>query len=155
MAVSPLGEGKGRRKAVDADLNLVPYIDLLTCMVAFLLITAVWSQLARLSVAQKGQGEESLTPIEKGPRIAVLVLADGFSVVAEDTQKPIPKRDGQLDYAALKTALAYVKDTHPDAKDVQILSEDGIIFDTLVRTMDVAIATGFPDVALLDAAAGS
>ena len=46
----------GRQKPVNAELNLVPYIDLLTCMVAFLLITAVWTQLASLSVSQKGPG---------------------------------------------------------------------------------------------------
>src|SRR6187549_1343230 len=57
---APMGftiDGKGgRQKPVNAELNLVPYIDLLTCMVAFLLITAVWTQLASLSVSQKGPG---------------------------------------------------------------------------------------------------
>jgi len=41
MGVSIQG-GKGHRKSLNADLNLVHYIDLLTCMVAFLLITAEW-----------------------------------------------------------------------------------------------------------------
>ena len=40
MSVSVDDGGKGGKKSVNADLNLVPYIDLLTCMVAFLLITA-------------------------------------------------------------------------------------------------------------------
>ena len=57
MGVSVDTGGKGGKKSVNADLNLVPYIDLLTCMVAFLLITAVWSQLARLEAHQKGQGQ--------------------------------------------------------------------------------------------------
>jgi biopolymer transport protein TolR len=150
MAVSPLGEGKERRKSVDGELNLVPYIDLLTCMVAFLLITAVWSQLARLSVSQKGQGQEPSGVIERAPQIAILVHADGFSVVVDDSQKPIPKLGVDLDYAALKTALDYVKDTHPDAINARILSQDGIRFDAIVRTMDTAMAAGFPDLSLLD-----
>ena len=37
--------GKGGKKSVNADLNLVPYIDLLTCMVAFLLIN-LWEEAA-------------------------------------------------------------------------------------------------------------
>ena len=57
MAVVIDGGGGDRKKPLHAELNLVPYIDLLTCMVAFLLITAVWTQLARLEVQQKGQGE--------------------------------------------------------------------------------------------------
>ena len=56
MAVSIDGGGGDRKKPLNADLNLVPYIDLLTCMVAFLLITAVWTQLARLKVGQRGPG---------------------------------------------------------------------------------------------------
>ena len=57
MSVSVDSGGKSGKKSVNADLNLVPYIDLLTCMVSFLLITAVWSQLARLEAHQKGQGQ--------------------------------------------------------------------------------------------------
>ncbi len=57
MAVVIDGGGGDRKKPLHAELNLVPYIDLLTCMVAFLLITAVWTQLARLEVQQRGQGD--------------------------------------------------------------------------------------------------
>lgn len=39
MAVVIDGGGGDRKKPLHAELNLVPYIDLLTCMVAFLLIT--------------------------------------------------------------------------------------------------------------------
>ena len=113
MAVSVEGGGKGRRKAVDADLNLVPYIDLLTCTVAFLLITAVWSQLARLEVAQKGQGREVETDTNH-TRIAVLVSADGFNLFVADDQKPIPKRGNVLDYARLSDELEAAKKGHPD-----------------------------------------
>ena len=56
MSVS-VDTGKSGKKSLNAELNLVPYIDLLTCMVAFLLITAVWTQLARLNASQKGQGQ--------------------------------------------------------------------------------------------------
>jgi len=56
MAVSIDGGGGDRKKPLNAELNLVPYIDLLTCMVAFLLITAVWTQLARLQIGQRGPG---------------------------------------------------------------------------------------------------
>jgi biopolymer transport protein TolR len=70
MSISTgLGGGR-RRREVDADLNLTPYIDLLTCMVAFLLIAAVWTQLARLSVAQKGQGESDPSDVKDLPRAA-------------------------------------------------------------------------------------
>jgi biopolymer transport protein ExbD len=154
MAISLGGGGKGRRKEVDADLNLVPYIDLLTCMVAFLLITAVWSQLARLQVAQKGQGQTDGDNIVDSVRVAVLVGADSFNLVVKDDQKPIPKRGGAYDYARLVEELKGIKQAHPDKDDLQILSEDGIVFDTLVKTMDAAMSAGFPAISLLDARTG-
>jgi biopolymer transport protein ExbD len=154
MSVSVEGGGRGRRKGVDDTLNLVPYIDLCTCMVAFLLLAAAWTQLARLEVAQKGQGEPGVAE-GKALRVAVVVTAETFNVVVKDDQKPIPKRGGAYDYARLVDELKAVKRAHPDTDDLQILSEDGIVFDTLVKTMDAAMTAGFPALSLLDAHGGT
>jgi len=151
MAVSIEGGGRPRRKDVNGDLLLVPYIDLLTCMVAFLLITAIWTQVARLEVAQKGQGQEGIADKPQAA-LAVVVHPDGFSVVIDREQRPLGRRGGDYDFGALGAELARVKRAHPDKTDVQILSEDEIQFDTLVKTMDAAMSSGFPDVSLLDAA---
>jgi biopolymer transport protein ExbD len=80
MAVIIDGGGGDRQKPLHAELNLVPYIDLLTCMVAFLLITAVWTQLARLEVQQRGQGDaDAHAGVVDEIRIAVAVHGDGFT----------------------------------------------------------------------------
>ena len=152
MGVAVETGGKGGKKAVNADLNLVPYIDLLTCMVAFLLITAVWSQLARLSVQQKGQGQAGEdTPPEKVFKLVIVVNSEGYNLVADQDQQPIPKKGEQYDVEKLGTELKKLKDSHPDKTDVQIASEDAIKFETLVKTMDTAMTARFPDVSLIDA----
>jgi biopolymer transport protein TolR len=147
--------GRGGRKSVDADLLLVPYIDLLTCMVAFLLIAAVWTQLARLEVAQKGQGEVSGDQKPEQTKLAVLVHQGGFAVIVDREQHPVPSKNGAYDYQTLTRELQAVKASHADKSDLQVLSEDPIKFDTLVQTMDVAMAAGFPALSLLDAAANA
>src|SRR4029077_2624059 len=43
------GGGKGKRKSVDSEINMIPMIDLLMVTISFLLITAVWSHMARLN----------------------------------------------------------------------------------------------------------
>src|SRR5881392_2899003 len=99
MGVSVQSSGKGGRKSLNADLNLVPYIDLLTCMVAFLLITAVWTQLARLQAQQKGQGQAGEeTPPELQVKITVVVNQEGCNVVVGPDQTPIPKRGTEYDF---------------------------------------------------------
>ena len=155
MAVSIDGGGGDRKKPLNAELNLVPYIDLLTCMIAFLLITAVWTQLARLKIEQRGQGTGTETDVTKQEKIAVVVHDDGFNLVVGNDQKPLPKKAGQLDFAALGVELAAVKRTHPDRTDIQVVSADDVVFDTLVRTMDATMSAGFPDLSLLDAIPGS
>jgi biopolymer transport protein TolR len=154
MGVSVESGNKSGKKPLNADLNLVPYIDLLTCMVAFLLITAVWSQLARLNIHQKGQGQAGEdTPPEKVFKLQVLVTGDGFNLVADQDQQPIPKKGGgtgDYDFEKLADELKKIKDSHPDKTDLQVMSEDTIKFETLIKTMDAAMTSRFPDVSLMD-----
>src|SRR3954471_19593007 len=114
MGVSVDTGGKSGKKPLNAELNLVPYIDLLTCMVAFLLITAVWSQLARLNVHQKGQGQAGEdTPPEKVLKRIVRADGEAFTLVAAQDQQPIPKKGDAYDFEKLADELKKIKDGHP------------------------------------------
>jgi biopolymer transport protein TolR len=153
MAVS-VQSGKGSKKSLNVDLNLVPYIDLLTCMVAFLLITAVWTQLARLSASQKGQGQAGEeTPPEMQTKIVVVVSQEQFNLVVGQDQTPIPKKGTEYDFEKLAAELKKAKDAHPDKNDVQVASEDQVVFETLIRTMDTVLTARFPDISLIDTGA--
>src|SRR5450432_441194 len=112
MSVSVDSGDKGGKKSVNAELLLVPYIDLLTCMVAFLLITAVWTQIARLEVQQRGQGESGLSDVPQ-TKIGVLVHADGFTVVANQDQRPLPQLGGNYDFKSLENELKRLKQSYP------------------------------------------
>ena len=142
-------EGK-RARRVNAQLNLVPYIDLLTCMVAFLLITAVWTQLARLQVASAGKGsdDDRVDPVMAPPMVSL--HDEGLAVTWADVHEPLPKVDGDYDYVALSRLLARAKASMPDRNDALLVPADAITFDNIVRTMDVMIAAEFPLVSLQD-----
>jgi biopolymer transport protein ExbD len=49
MAGVDVSGGGGRRKSVDSEINMIPMIDLLMVTISFLLITAVWTHMSRLS----------------------------------------------------------------------------------------------------------
>lgn len=59
-----VGSGGGSRRAASSELNMIPFVDLLMVTVAFLLITAVWVQSARLNATASVPGEvkEVVTP---------------------------------------------------------------------------------------------
>jgi biopolymer transport protein TolR len=146
MGASLEPEGRPGKRSLSADLNLVPYIDLLTCMVAFLLITAVWTQLAQLktSARRPGEGEEA-PPLTK---LAVVVGEDAMNLVVGQEREMVPSRAGEPDWSALATLLQRTKARYPDRTDMTIASDDGVLFDRLTMVMDTAIASGFPSVSL-------
>ena len=147
MSASIEPQGKGSKRPLTADLNMVPYIDLLTCMVAFLLITAVWTQLAQLNTSQRGPGGEEVdTPMAK---IAVVVGQDGINLVVNQEREILPDKNGQPDWDTLAALLKKAKGQYPDKNDVQIASEDSVVFDRLTGVMDTTIAAGFPSVSLM------
>lgn len=139
-----------QRKRGSADLNLVPYIDLLTCMIAFLLITAVWTQLAQLPLKHAAGGTGDFMGIAEPPPVSLVVTEEGFNVVIQREGHPVPRSADGYDFAALARALNEAKSAHPDQEELRVSSADAVRFETLVTTMDTALAAGFSGVSLLD-----
>src|SRR5919205_204886 len=109
---------KGGKKALDAELNLVPFIDLLSCCISFLLITAVWTQIAGLQVASSGGPPEQQQKEETTIDLKLLLTEKGYSLTMPGAQVDIPKltgADGQprFDRKALAEKIRTVKATLP------------------------------------------
>jgi biopolymer transport protein ExbD len=56
MAGIDVGGGHGGRRSVDHQIPLIPFIDFLLCLVSFLLITAVWTQMSRINADARVPG---------------------------------------------------------------------------------------------------
>lgn len=81
MSLSPLS-GEGRGRAVDAEINMVPMIDLLVCTITFLILTAVWSTWSRLPATAAAPGQATCggcaAPLR--PSVHVTVADERFTV---------------------------------------------------------------------------
>ena len=53
-----VGGGGGGRRSLDSEINMIPFIDLLMVTISFLLITAVWSHMARINADAQVPGPE-------------------------------------------------------------------------------------------------
>jgi biopolymer transport protein ExbD len=158
MSVAPEAGDQGDRKAVDSNLNLVPYIDLLTCMVTFLLITAVWTQLARVDVTQKAESRDPTTTLQPpaASKLVVHITDEGYMIGGaggDGTIRRLGLKAGRYDVDTLLAVLKEVKRTLPDKRDLHIGVDDGIRYEHVVRTMDAALAAHFPDLSVTDLAA--
>jgi biopolymer transport protein ExbD len=77
--------GDGKKKSTNADINMVPFIDLLMCTIAFLLITAVWVTNSRMNADAQVPGppnpEKELTPQTPEKVLNLHVNESDFAIV--------------------------------------------------------------------------
>src|SRR5215207_9202695 len=108
MASISAGGGHGGKKSVDHSIPLVPFIDLLLVCVMFLLVTAVWNQLARLNANQQKPGQEAAleTPLEEPEKDQLFLhIAKDTGYTLFSTQgesQEIPKVRNDYDLLELK-----------------------------------------------------
>jgi len=154
---APTPSGKGGKKPLDAAINLVPFIDLLSCCISFLLITAVWTQLARMDVTQKSKAPSGAVDEPPTPQVSLTLYinTDGY-VFSKSTGEstPIEKKGEDYDYVKLAEIMEKAKKDHPDKEDITIKSNDTIQYNKVIRTMDIVISAHFPTIALSDQGQG-
>ena len=56
MAGIDTGGGHGGKRSVNQEIPLIPFIDFLLCLVSFLLMTAVWTQMSRINADARVPG---------------------------------------------------------------------------------------------------
>ena len=117
-------------------LNLIPMMDILTVLVIFLLITAVFTHITimELNVPTSAGGSAVNAPnfsIEVIVRKAGLEIANGSSVEAA-----IPKKDDKYDLEMLSKMLTRLKAQYPEKKDATVLIEPDVQYDYLIQIMD-------------------
>jgi len=147
-----VSNGKGGRKSVDAAINLVPFIDLLSCCLAFLLITAVWVNLSQVPVHHGASSEGGANPPPvPSVQLTLLLSPDGY-VLQRSTGETthLSAVSGELDYKGLANAMRQLKRELPHKEDITIRSSDGVIYDRLIQTIDIVRAEQFPDVNVTD-----
>jgi biopolymer transport protein ExbD len=121
--------GGGKKRSVSADLNLVPYIDFLMVLVAFLLITAVWTTNSRINADAQVPGppnpEKELTPQTPEKVLNLHVLESEFalvwkqgSTVVSEYKMPKPESgETAIRYPDLAKQIAKEWETHGGHRD--------------------------------------
>ena len=102
-----VGESGGKKKrATNSEINMIPFIDLLMCTIAFLLITAVWVTNSRMNADAQVPGppdpQKELNPqtpekvlhLHIGENEFSLVWKQGATVISENK---VPKTPLELD----------------------------------------------------------
>ena len=143
---------KGRKQVVE--LNLVPFIDLMSVCIIFLLITAVWTQVSMVqlgsSIYSRKTSEEPITPPPFSEVVLrVDVLPEGFRLVVGNERFLIPTiGDGEYDRNTLLSKLREIKQKYPEKVDGVTSVRDEVLYKHLVSAMDALTVAGFPQVSI-------
>jgi biopolymer transport protein ExbD len=153
--------GTGSKKSVNVDLNIVPFIDLMSCLTAFLLVTAVWVNIAQINIQPKGKTRDTsnVQQDDEHVTLSVLVQADkiwiGLSRVNE-FQDIAKLPSGEYDWDKFETTIKQHKASafFADRSDLEIAAESTtaqpVKYQDVIHAMDVAVKVGFIDVGLSD-----
>ncbi|HEV3030527.1 MAG TPA: biopolymer transporter ExbD [Polyangia bacterium] len=144
------------------ELNLVPYMDIVTNIIIFLLASMINQvSLANInvsvpSISGGGASAEDNPPPDKPPlNLTVSVGASGFTVAASGGVLPIVTKlpNGQYDYKSLTTKLKEIKSAPDNATETKanFSADANIPYDVVVATLDAMRITDegkilFPDI---------
>lgn len=156
--------GKGKKKSLDSELNLVPFIDLLSCLISFLLITAVWTQISAVRAQSTGSLSQDNPPQEENPNktsVRVLLSETGYTLTIANQPTTIVKAaneakgqttPGRFDVKTLTEKLnTDVKARYSEQKAVTVAAEDTVAFEDLIGTIDAIAMLGLEEVSVTPA----
>lgn len=131
---------KGTRDS-DVELNITAFLNLMVVLIPFLLLNAVFAQVAVLNLNLPADQQAPPTNNQNNKKklvLEVLIYGDRYEVVDRNSGplKIIPNQNGEHDRDALNTYLARVKDQFPDITSITLLCQDKTPYNVLVHTMD-------------------
>lgn len=148
----PIEGGKGAKKALDAPINLVPYIDMLMCIMIFLMMTAVWTQIAMLEVQNAQSGPPDSPPpeeTEKIPPVLVLITETNVKVQEEGGEaRDFPRGAEGYDVTAIRSVFDGLKQARPERVEVKATAEDGVAYSDIIGIIDAARGAGLTGITL-------
>lgn len=121
----------------EADLDVTPFMNLMMVMVSALLLSVVFTKITVIDLdfpAGNGSGDvdPELVHLEVIVRSDSLAVADGRG----GTIKTLPTIDGHPDVAGLSAVMQELKRRMPDKRDIVILLDSNVDYQTLVSVMD-------------------
>ena len=112
--------GKGGRRSLDSEINMIPMIDFLMVTIAFLLITAVWSHMARMNADAQVPGPPRPT---------------------EDIQNIPPEKQLHIEMRSTEKFVLIWKQSGPVISTIDVPRKDVISMEGATRVVR------FPDLA--------
>lgn len=141
-------------RSPNLEINLVPIIDLMSVLITFLLITAVWSQVSMIQLGSSlySKKTDNVDPKPPPPLADIPLRVDvkefGFRVVIGSETFRIDKSGAEWNYPALTERLKSIKEKYPTKTDAVITVDEVLPYENLIVGMDTMIQSGFQTISV-------
>jgi biopolymer transport protein TolR len=141
--VTPTNNKKSGRRQLNFDLNLVPFIDMLSVCICFLLVTAVFMQLGTVNVRQ-ALGDGAAAKTREEPALWLRLQDNGTLQVTVKNVKAsrasefvVPAAGGsEPDWARFSSSLSIVKRTYPNLGIALVMPSAQTRYENVIQAMD-------------------
>ena len=145
------------KKHMDFEINLIPFIDLLSVCICFLLLTAVWLQVGSLNVKQAIGGQSKAETV-KTPQLWValgkngdltLNIKESAKIVGRMASVRVKGLNGRSNLADLGGVITKLKGLDPALKTVLIQPLLQSEYEEIVDLMDEFKKAGLNDLGVV------
>jgi biopolymer transport protein ExbD len=132
---------------LNVELNLVPFIDLFSSLVLFLLVTAVWLQVGTIPASVESKGQSRFSAAESN-RLTVRMTTGGIQVTWPASLAGAGLPAGAPNFQRLHSILASALAKMKSQPVVAVTSEDRVEYGAVIEAIDVIKKAGYNTVAL-------
>jgi len=129
------GGGSNGRRSVDAPLNMIPMIDLLASMIAFLLMTAVWVQVGQVRARQPVSTPSDPVVVAPADHVTLTLSPDSLQVGASAADAVVVSGRAQR-VERLREQLRQRHQAAPHLREVWIQSDGAVSYQDIIEAMD-------------------
>lgn len=133
------------------DLDVTPVMNLFMVLIPFLVSMAVFTHIAVIDFSlppaqtENNDGGEETKELD----ISIVITAEGFRIVGTGNKLDLIQKDrGQYQYEQLRVLLKAIKFQYPSQKSVVLVLESDILYDDIIKFMDICRESQFPDIGL-------
>ena len=145
------------KKHLDFELNLVPFIDLLSVCICFLLITAVWLNVGSLNVKQAVGGQSAAETAKKPLMMVVLEATGEVTLEVQESQRVpanlrkfrVEAQAGKVNSQEVEKILTELKNLEPELRTALIQPKAQTVYEDIVGLMDQFRKSGMIDLGVV------
>lgn len=132
------------------ELDVTPVMNLFMVLIPFLVSMAVFTHLAVLDFSlppaqTEGAGEGESKELD----ISIVVSQEGFRIVGTGKKLDlVPMERGAYQFEQLRMLLKAIKFEYPSQNSVVLVLDSEVLYDDIVKFMDVCREAQFPDIGL-------